>query len=80
MKKHIKEIAIKAGFDFDPSECNFYSRGSSVWINKEIYTFADLIIQRCISQIAMMGLRNSDNEGISNACIKIIDNIKTDFE
>ena len=80
MKKRIKEMAIEAGFDFDPSDCNFYANETRGWINDEIYAFADMIIHRCIGQVALMGLSNSEDGGILDACTKIIDNIKKDFE
>ena len=80
MKQRIKEMAQEAGFGFDPNDCNFYTAEGGGWINKEIYGFANLIIKRCIGQVALMGLSNSEDVGILDACTKIIDNIKKDFE
>lgn len=80
MKKRIKEMATEAGFDFDPNDCNFYVPEGAGWINKEIYEFADLIIHRCISQVALMAISNEESEDIQFACDRIIENIKKDFE
>lgn len=48
MNDKIDELAKQSGFDYDPTDCNFYSPDSSQWINKEIYKFAELIIKQCL--------------------------------
>lgn len=45
MRDRIKQLAKEAGFDYDPHDHNFYSPDSAQWINKEIFTFADDIIE-----------------------------------
>jgi len=44
----VRRLAVQAGFQFDPSDCNFYSPQSEQWINKEIYAFAEAIIKQCL--------------------------------
>lgn len=46
MKTLIKQLAVKAGFDYDPRDCNFY--GNEGWINIELYDFAQRIINECV--------------------------------
>jgi hypothetical protein len=41
--------------------------------------FAELIVQDCVSEVALMGVTNFENEDISWACGVIIDGIKNKF-
>jgi hypothetical protein len=41
--------------------------------------FAELIVQDCVSEVALMGVTNFENEDISWACRVIIDGIKNKF-
>lgn len=47
--------------------------------NKYLESFAELIVQDCVSEVALMGITNFENEDISWACRVIIDNIKHKF-
>ena len=47
--------------------------------NKYLESFAELIVQDCVAEIALMGITNFENEDISWACRVIIDGIKTKF-
>ena len=47
--------------------------------NKYLESFAELIVQDCVAEIALMGITNFENEDISWSCRAIIDNIKNKF-
>ena len=47
--------------------------------NKYLESFAELIVQDCVSEVALMGITNFENEDISWSCRAIIDNIKNKF-
>lgn len=49
------------------------------WEYKWEQKYGELIVQRCISQIAMMGIANWENDDISWAVEGCIDNIKAHF-
>jgi len=49
------------------------------WIHEYNEQFALLIVQRCISEIALMGLQQYENEDISWSCRVIINNLKETF-
>lgn len=40
---------------------------------------AQLIVQRCVTQVALMGVANFENEDIAFAVEKIIEGIRDDF-
>jgi uncharacterized protein (DUF1800 family) len=44
----VRRLAVQSGFQFDPSDCNFYSPQQEQWINKEIYSFAEAILNHCL--------------------------------
>lgn len=47
--------------------------------NKYLESFAELIVQDCVAEVAMMGITNFENEDISWAVDVIITNIKSKF-
>lgn len=47
--------------------------------NKYLESFAELIVQDCVAEVAMMCITNFENEDISWACRVIIDGIKNRF-
>ena len=47
--------------------------------NKYLESFAELIVQDCVAEVALMGVTNHENEDISWACRVIIDGIKSKF-
>jgi hypothetical protein len=49
------------------------------WCDAEYSKFAELIVQDCVSEVALMGVTNFENEAISWACRVIIDGIKKKF-
>jgi hypothetical protein len=77
MNDRIQELAIdcanQLNWDFpsDPKEYTFSPDG--------LEKFAESIIQECMSQIALIGISNSENEDISWACHKAVENIKDHF-
>ena len=66
MNERIRELALQAGFYANPDVEKFEK-------------FAEFIIQECMSQIALIGISNSENEDISWACHKAVKNIKDQF-
>lgn len=47
--------------------------------NKYLESFAELIVEDCVAEVAMMGITNFENEDISWAVDVIITNIKNKF-
>jgi hypothetical protein len=47
--------------------------------NKYLERFTEMVVQDCVSEIALMGVTNFENEDISWACSVIIDGIKNKF-
>jgi len=75
MNPRVREIAVSAGM----TKMNQRSDGLYV-VSEEVFdNFAELIVQKCVSEIALMGITNFENEDISWACRVIIDGIKTKF-
>ena len=69
MNKRIQELAEQAGFT---------SYGGSIW-DEEVKKLTELIIQDCISQIAMIGVSNSDDPDVVWTVDKAIHNIREHF-
>lgn len=72
MNERIRELA---------KQCTSWSEGST-WTSREIFDkekFAELIIRKCISQIALIGISNFENEDISWTVETAIANIKEHF-
>ena len=75
MNPRVREIAVSAGM----TKMNQRSDGFYV-VSEEVFNnFAELIVQKCVSEIALMGVTNFENEDISWACRVIIDGIKSKF-
>lgn len=72
MNKQIKKLAEQAGYLPD-------SFGVGHWDMPECEKFAELIIQECISQVALIAISNYDNEDITWTSDMIIKNIKNNF-
>lgn len=47
--------------------------------NKYLERFTEMVVQDCVSEVALMGITNFENEDISWACRAIIDSIKSKF-
>ena len=78
MNKRIQEIAEQA--TKDKWKLNRYM-GDPVFDGREIDTekFAELIVQDCISQIAMIGVSNCDDPDVVWTVDKAIQNIREHF-
>jgi hypothetical protein len=72
MNERIKALAEQAGYLPD-----MFNRGH--WDLPECHKFAELIIQDCISQIALIGLSNIENEDIAWTAEHSIKSIKEHF-
>ena len=57
----IRDLAIKAGFEFDSHDRNFYSPDSKEWINSQIYKFAELIEESFSKRFSNKLLEYFDN-------------------
>ena len=51
----------------------------NAWIHEYNQEFAKLIVQRCISEVAVMGVHNYENADINWSCATIINNLKEIF-
>lgn len=73
MNERIKELAEQAEGTKKhvPAVWQFYDH--------ELEKFAELIIQKCISQIALIGISNFENEDISWTVETAIDKIQEHF-
>jgi hypothetical protein len=46
---------------------------------KAIIKFAELIVQKCVSEAALLGMSNYENDDITWAALTIVKNIKSRF-
>jgi hypothetical protein len=75
MNPRIREIYQQA-----LSECSrFGSKPATTIGYDELEKFAELILKDCISEIAMIGVTNSENEDVAWAVDVAIKNIKNRF-
>jgi len=51
----------------------------NAWIHEYNQEFAKLIVQRCISEVAVMGVHNYENADINWSCATINNNLKEIF-
>ena len=51
----------------------------NAWIHEYNEQFARLIVERCISEVALMGVHHYENEDISWSCTTINKNLKEIF-
>lgn len=84
MNERIRNIAEQAAFrQFTMPKTNSTSmleKHEGMFTEQEaIEKFAELIIQRCISQIALLGISNFENEDINWTVSTAIKNIQEDF-
>ena len=76
MNRIIKELAEQAGFQYIKDE----RIGWAGNYNASLPKFAELIVRKCISEVAMMGVVHYENEDISWAVNLIIGNLKETFD
>ena len=72
MNNRIQELAEQVGFGWD-DKYRWYVG------NEQMKKFAELIVQDCISQTAMIGVSNSDDPDVVWTVDKAIQNIKQHF-
>ena len=72
MNNRIQELAEQVGFGWD-DKYHWYVG------NEQMKKFAELIVQECISQVAMIGVSNSDDPDVVWTADKAIQNIKQHF-
>jgi hypothetical protein len=76
MNERIRELAEQA---------DLYARSDNSsmlfenFLKRYTEELVELIVQDCVSEVALMGITNFENEDISWACRVIIDGIKTKF-
>ena len=75
MNRTIKELAEQAIGKTDFDNSSYY-----VATPDKIQKFAELIVRKCISEVAMMGVVHYENEDISWAVNLIIGNLKETFD
>lgn len=72
MNNRIQELAEQTGFGWD-TKYHWYVG------NEQLKRFAELIVQDCVSQVAMIGVSNSDDPDVVWAVDKAIQNIREHF-
>lgn len=72
MNERIRELAKSSDINID----NFWNDDYS---NNRLEKFAELIIQDCIAQVALLGISNFENDDISWAVDMAIKNIQHRF-
>ena len=78
MNERIKELIKQADIEFDVSS-DHYGVDTAVVIPYDLEKFAELIAQDCISQIALIGVSNFENDDIMWAVERSIEIIKERF-
>lgn len=79
MNERIQEL-VKQATEYDYTTWDSYNQKEVVHYKFNQQKFAELIIKDCISQIAIIGLSNEENEDISWAVDLAILNIKDRFD
>lgn len=75
MNNLIWKLAKRAGM-----ESEIDNQGVIWWLsNEDLERFAELIVQNCISQVAVVGTSNFENEDILWTAETAIENIKRHF-
>ena len=78
MNERIRELIKQADIEFDVSS-DHYGVDTAVVIPYDLEKFAELIAQDCISQIALIGISNFENDDIMWAVERSIEIIKERF-
>lgn len=74
MKQKSRDLIREADVHIIPDESEYGH--TIVGLEKLV----ELVVQDCVSEVALMGITNFENEDISWACRVIIDGIKNKFE
>lgn len=78
MNERIRELAEQAGMSDDKFGM-YFAKDKHDEDGVDLEKFAELIIQKCISQIALIGISNFENEDISWTVETAIDKIQEHF-
>lgn len=78
MNERLQELAEQAGLEFDDDltlepEPIYYATQT------DVHKFAELIVRKCVSIVALHGITNFENEDISWACKNIVKEVKEHF-
>jgi len=76
MNKIIRNLFIQAGGGVEEENGNLWTYSED--LDPEL--FAQLVVRKCISEVAMMGVVQYENEDIAWAVNMIIGNLKENFE
>jgi hypothetical protein len=76
MNKIIRNLFIQAGGGVEEENGNLWTYSED--LDPEL--FAQLVVRKCISEVAMMGVVQYENEDIAWAVNMIIGNLKETFE
>ena len=76
MNERIKELAMEHGYVRWSQDNVCYELTGDV---SEFYSFAELIVQKCVTIVALHGISNFENEDISWVCEKIVKEINEHF-
>lgn len=71
MNDRIKKLAEQAGLEMCSCGCDMPTRQTA--------KFAELIVQKCVTIVALHGISNFENEDISWVCDKIVKEINEQF-
>lgn len=76
MNELIRELALEAGIASRKYSFGRYWEGN---LTEEQIKFAELIVQKCVTIVALHGISNFENEDISWVCDKIVKDINEQF-
>ena len=79
MNERIRELAEQAKGFVDLNQHIGGTNGCMVYTYDGLEKFAELIVQKCAAEAALIGISNYDNDDIAWASATISDNIKTRF-
>lgn len=82
MNERIKELAEQAGFTFYKGSIwlSYPDVENDFYCDEEVKKLTELLVQDCISQIAMIGVSNSDSPDVVWTVDKAIQVIKDRFK
>ena len=77
MNDRIQELAIEVFFD---ETTNAPSDKMYTLSEAKMQKFAELIVRRCIAQVALVGLTNFEDDPTSKVCMEAIESIQQHFD
>lgn len=73
MNKKLKELAAQANFG------GIDKKTGELIFDERLEKYGELIVQRCISLVALIGVSNWENDDITFAVTNAVNSIKEDF-